>query len=79
MSDASQSVFLSCVSDEFEKPGAVPGISRPVRHYLTRADCEVKVREEFRPAGDVDTIEKLAGYIRKCAPSFIWLESCPAA
>jgi hypothetical protein len=70
MSDASanRSIFISCVSDEFEKPQApFPGLRNQLRFYLTRADCEVKVQEEFRQTGGVDTIEKLAGYISKCA------------
>ncbi len=61
-------VFLSCVSDEFEKlNSAYSGLRSRLRDYLDRADCEVEVQETFRQAGDVDTIQKLAGYIRKCA------------
>jgi hypothetical protein len=69
MPDASTNrVFISCVSDEFEKPEApFPGFRSQLRHYLSRADCEVKVQEEFRQRGDVDTVEKLADYIRSCA------------
>lgn len=60
-------IFISCVTDEFEKPAApFPGLRANLRHYLTRADCEVKVQEEFRQTGDVDTLQKLDGYIRSC-------------
>jgi hypothetical protein len=65
---ANNRVFISCVSDEFDKPAAAfPGLRGSLRFYLTRAGCEVKVQEEFRQAGDVDTILKLANYIRGCA------------
>ena len=69
MSDApAHRVFISCVSDEFEKAAApFPGFRGQLRHYLTRADCEVKVQEDFCQTGDVDTVEKLDRYIRKCA------------
>jgi len=61
-------VFISCVSDEFERPeGAFVGMRSQLKHYLSRADCDVKVQEEFRQAGDVDTVAKLAAYIRTCA------------
>lgn len=53
-------LFISCVSEEF-------GTYRQVlRRHLARADCEVKLQEEFRQT-PVDTIEKLDGYIRGCA------------
>ncbi len=48
---ANNRLFISCVSDEFEKPAAAfPGFRSLLRHYLTRADCEVKVQEDFRQA-----------------------------
>ncbi|MCA8995082.1 MAG: hypothetical protein KDA88_24110 [Planctomycetaceae bacterium] len=60
-------VFISCVSDEFEKPSApYPGFRSALRDYLTQADCEVKVQEQFRQEGSLDTVEKLAGYIKTC-------------
>ena len=41
----SNRLFISCVSDEFEKPEApFPGFRGQLRHFLTRADCEVKVQ-----------------------------------
>ncbi|MCA9031624.1 MAG: hypothetical protein KDA66_12500, partial [Planctomycetaceae bacterium] len=60
-------VFISCVSDEFEKPSApYPGFRSALRDYLAQADCEVKVQEQFRQEGSLDTVEKLAGYIKTC-------------
>ena len=81
MSDPSANrVFLSCVSAEFEKPEApFPGLRGQLRHYLTRADCEVKVQEDFRQTGDVDTVEKLAGYIRDCAAVIHLVGELPGA
>jgi uncharacterized protein YigA (DUF484 family) len=61
-------VFISCVSDEFEKPDApFPGLRGALRHYLTCAHCEVKVQEDLQQDGAVDTVEKLDGCIRRCA------------
>ena len=61
-------VFISCVSDEFEKPEArFPGFRSSLRKYLTAADCEVKVQEDFRQEGQILTVAKLDGYIRNCA------------
>ncbi len=61
-------VFVSCVSDEFEKPEApFPGFRGQLRRYLTAAECEVKVQEDFRQEGTFDTVQKLDGYIRTCA------------
>ncbi len=60
-------VFISCVSDEFEKPAArFPGFRSMLAGYLRRADCTVKVQEDFRYAAELDTVEKLAEYIRSC-------------
>ncbi len=65
---SSNRVFISCVSDEFQKATSpFPGLREQLRHHLTRADCEVKIQEDFRQAGEMDTVEKLAGYIKKCA------------
>jgi hypothetical protein len=73
-------VFISCVSDEFEKPQApFPGLRGQLRHYLTRADCEVKVQEDFRQTGDLDTVEKLAGYIKQCAAVIHLVGELPGA
>lgn len=64
----SNRVFISCVSDEFEKPEApFPGFRGQLRRYLTAAECEVKVQEDFRQEGTLDTVQKLDGYIRTCA------------
>ena len=52
-------IFISCVSAEFKS------LREDLRFYLTRADCEVKVQEEFRQT-EVDTVEKLDEYIRTC-------------
>ncbi len=61
-------VFISCVSDEFEKPDArFPGFRSSLRKYLTAADCEVKVQEDFRQEGKDLTVAKLNGYISNCA------------
>ena len=58
-------VFISCVSDEFEMPGsAFPGLRGQLRHYLARANCEVKVQEEFSQHGDADLIRiKFANWV----------------
>jgi hypothetical protein len=73
-------VFISCVSGEFERPEArFPGLRCQLRHYLTRADCEVKVQEDFRQTGDEDTVEKLAGYIRNCAAVLHLVGELPGA
>ena len=60
-------IFISCVTDEFEKSTApYPGFRSSMRSYLTRAHCEVKVQEDFRQT-EVDTVEKLDDDIRNCA------------
>ena len=57
-------VFISCVSDEFEKVGApFPGLRGQLRGYLARTRCNVRVQEDF-PQTAVDTVKKLAGEIR---------------
>ena len=68
MSASDNRVFISTVSDEFEKPTApFPGLRASLRHYLTAADCEVKVQEDFRQTTG-GTVEKLDyAYIRRCA------------
>lgn len=57
-------VFISCVSDEFEKPGApFAGLRTQLDHYLRRADCWMIVQEVF-PQTAMDTVEKLDMLIR---------------
>ena len=61
-------VFVSCVCDDFEEPSApFPGLRTRLQDYLVRADCDVKIQDDLRRAGDVDTLEQLDGYIRRCA------------
>ena len=73
-------VFISCVSAEFENPGAAfVGLRGQLNLYLSRADCDVKVQEQFRQAGDVDTLEKLSQYIRKCAAVIHLVGEIPGA
>src|SRR5947209_9947543 len=73
-------VFISCVSDEFEKAGApFPAVRGQLRHYLTRADCDVKVQEDFRQAGDADTLQHLASYVRQCAAVIHLVGELPGA
>ena len=60
-------VFISCVSDEFEKAGGpFPGLRGQLRAYLARTRCKVRVQEDF-PQATVDTVQKLADEIRPCA------------
>ncbi len=57
-------VFISCVSDEFEKETApFPGLRGQLRGYLARMRCNVRVQEDF-PQTAVDTIKKLDDEIR---------------
>lgn len=57
-------VFISCVSDEFEKDGApFPGLRKQLRGYLARTRSNVRVQEDF-PQAAVDTVKKLADEIR---------------
>ena len=57
-------VFISCVSDEFERVGApFPGLRGQLRAYLARTRCNVRVQEDF-PQAAVDTVQKLADEIR---------------
>jgi hypothetical protein len=73
-------VFVSCVSDEFQKDtAAFPGFREQLRGYLTSAECEVKVQEEFRQRGDADTVEKLADYIKTCAAVIHLVGELPGA
>ncbi len=59
-------IFVSTVSGEFEKAeAAFPGLRSQLRRYLTAADCEVKVQEDFRQTSG-GTLEKLDEYIRHC-------------
>ena len=60
-------VFISCASPEFENEGGrFPELRSDIASCLRRADCDVKVQEDFRQEGKVDTVEKLDGYIRQC-------------
>jgi len=71
----SDRLFLSCVSSEFEhlhdkttggNSARFPGFRSALAGYLRRAGCDVKVQEDFRQTADLDTVEKLADYIRSC-------------
>ena len=53
-------IFISCVTKEFSD------LRSALRSYLSRADCDVKVQEDFCQTPE-DTIEKLDAYIRTCA------------
>ena len=69
MSDQPQpnGIFVSCVSDEFEKDGApFPGLRMQLRGYLARTRTNVRVQEDF-PQTNVDTVKKLADEIRPLA------------
>ena len=67
MSANSNRVFVSCVSGEFENEGGrLARLRSDIAACLLRADCEVKVQENFRQEGMKDTVEKLDGYIRQC-------------
>ena len=57
-------IFISCVSDEFEKDGApFPGLRGQLRGYLARTRSNVRVQEDF-PQTAVGTVQKLADEIR---------------
>ena len=59
-------VFISCVSDEFEKGGSpFAGLRSDLRRYLARAKVDVRVQEDF-PQAAVDTVENLAGEVSQC-------------
>jgi hypothetical protein len=61
-------LFISFVSDEFQKPGARCSDFRSrLAAYFRRAYCDVKVQGDFRQVGALDQLEKLAGYFRTCA------------
>ncbi len=67
MPENSSQLFISCVSDDFEKQTArFPGFRSALAGYLRRADCTVKVQEDFRQSADVNTVGKLAGYVKDC-------------
>ena len=68
MSDNNR-VFISCVSREFQHPGAAfAGLRDHLARQLLRADCEVKWQEVFRqPGDDTDTVRKVGDYVRDCA------------
>ncbi|MBL8843682.1 MAG: hypothetical protein JNL90_19325 [Planctomycetes bacterium] len=59
-----EGIFISCVSDEFERDGApFPGLRKQLRGYLARTRSNVRVQEDF-PQTAVDTVKKLADEIR---------------
>lgn len=71
-------VFVSCVADEFERPStAFAGLQTRLSHCLVRADCDVKIEEDLRGPGDLDTLEQLDGYIRHCAAVIHLVGACP--
>ncbi len=72
-------VFISCVSDEFEKASApFPGLRGQLRAYLARTRCNVRVQEDF-PQAAVDTLKKLADEIRPRAVVIHLLGENPGA
>lgn len=75
----SDGVFISCVSDEFEKDGApFPGLRTQLDHYLRRANCRMVVQEVF-PQTSVDTVEKLDKLIRGRAAVLHLIGAMPGA
>ena len=59
-----EGIFISCVSDEFERPGApFQGLRGQLRGYLARTRSNVRIQEDF-PQSPVDTIKKLVDEIR---------------
>ncbi len=73
------SVFVSCVSDEFEKASApFPRLRSSLRHYLSRARCHMIVQEDF-PQTAEDTVEKLAKLIRESAAVLHLVGGLPGA
>lgn len=70
-------VFVSAVSQNLESPTSLfPSLRSTLSQHLARADCDVKVQENFRQT-DVDTILKLDGYIRKCSAVIQLVGSIP--
>jgi tetratricopeptide (TPR) repeat protein len=73
------SVFVSCVSDEFEKrEGPFPGLRSALRHFLARAHCHMVVQEDF-PQTSEDTVEKLAGLVCRSAAVLHLVGELPGA
>ena len=68
MSDNNR-VFISCVSREFQHPGAAfAGLRDHLARQLIGADCEVKWQEVFRqPGDDTGAVRKDGDTIRTCA------------
>jgi hypothetical protein len=60
MSKRLDRIFVSCVSCEFGT------VRQALRVYLTRADCDVKVQEDFALSPDT-TLIKLDDYIQHAA------------
>lgn len=72
-------IFISCVSDEFEKAGApFCGLRGQLRGYLARTRSNVRVQEDF-PQTACDTLQKLADEIRPRAVVIHLLGESPGA
>lgn len=79
MSDNNR-VFISCVSDEFQKDAAAfPGFRGRLRDYLSAARCEVRVQAVLGQRGDADTVQKLADDIGDCAAVIHLVGALPGA
>ncbi|WP_295444314.1 hypothetical protein [uncultured Thiodictyon sp.] len=67
MSDNNR-VFISCVSREFQHPGApIAGLREYLALQLIGADCEVKWQEVFRqPGDDSGAVRNDGDIIRTC-------------
>ena len=63
----SHSIFISCVSGEFENTGApFAGLRKQLRGYLVRTRCNVRIQEDF-PQVAPGTLQKLSEEIRPSA------------
>lgn len=72
-------IFISCVSDEFERAGApFCGLRGQLRGYLARTRSNVRVQEDF-PQTACDTLQKLADEIRPRAVVIHLLGESPGA
>jgi len=79
MSDNNR-VFISCVSDEFQKEtAAFPGFRARLRDYLSAAYCEVRSQEVLGQRGNADTVQKLADDIAQCAAVIHLVGALPGA
>lgn len=60
-------IFLSTVSDDFEKAGApFPGLRSRLRFYLNRAQGQKAVAQEEFPQLQASTVQKLDDLLRPC-------------